>query len=264
MLLAAFLFAGLCIWLGRWQFSRHEQRVAMAERIEAHYSAPARPVGEVLSAAPLAREADWTTVSMRGVWRPTAYVVRNRANNGEPGSDILGVLDVPGVGAVLVDVGFAPAGGDARTLPALPSFPLGEVEVTGWARVPEESRGRELPAGQLATITPSDAAPQTGPLLGGYVRLREPLAGLTALEEPSTGLGPHLAYAIQWWLTTVAGFAFVWFGIRRELQDEAAALGTDPAVTERSRRARQPSLEDEEDAELEAALSPQQVPPGPP
>ena len=30
----------------------------------------------------------------------------------------------------------------------------------------------------------------------------------------------NLAYAYQWWLTMVLGFALVWFGIRRELRAE--------------------------------------------
>ena len=48
MLLAAFVFAAACVQLGRWQFGRHEKRSAYADRVETHYSAPARPITDVI------------------------------------------------------------------------------------------------------------------------------------------------------------------------------------------------------------------------
>lgn len=252
MLLAAFVFAAACVQLGRWQFGRHEQRSAYADRVDTHYSAPARPITDVITNQSLKPDDDWTAVTLSGSYRPDPIFVRNRTNNGEPGTEVLGVLDVPALGAVLVDLGYALAGGDARELPAVASLPSGRTDLTGWVRLPEASRGRELPAGQLASITPADAEPAVGPLLDFYVRAKTPLTGLAELEAPSTSLGPHLAYAIQWWLTTVAGFAFVWFGIKRELQEEALANPAGTAgPTRPAVRRRSPSLEDEEDAELD-------------
>ena len=40
------------------------------------------------------------------------------------------------------------------------------------------------------------------------------------LQEPDRGLGPHQAYAFQWWMTMPLGLLLIWLGIRRELRDE--------------------------------------------
>ncbi len=59
--------------------------------------------------------------------------------------------------------------------------------------------------------------------LDGYVQLQsETLPGGShpprpkPLGEPDESLGPHLAYAYQWWFLTVIGFVLVGYGIRRE------------------------------------------------
>ena len=70
----------------------------------------------------------------------------------------------------------------------------------------------------------------------------------TRLEPPDTDLGPHLAYAVQWWLAVPAGFVLVFVGARREwregqLEDDLAAGRTPVPV-----RARKVRIWDEEDA----------------
>jgi len=40
------------------------------------------------------------------------------------------------------------------------------------------------------------------------------------LGDPDRDLGPHQAYAYQWWFLMVIGFALIPFGIRRELRLE--------------------------------------------
>ena len=71
-----------------------------------------------------------------------------------------------------------------------------------------------------------DAMQVGTPVLGAYVDLEvERLADgtapprPTALEAPDTDLGPHQAYAFQWWMGMVGGFVLVWFGARREYRD---------------------------------------------
>ncbi|MEO7130265.1 MAG: SURF1 family protein, partial [Dermatophilaceae bacterium] len=39
----------------------------------------------------------------------------------------------------------------------------------------------------------------------------------TALPTPEEDLGPHQAYAIQWWITMPGGLIFVIWAIRREV-----------------------------------------------
>ncbi len=127
--------------------------------------------------------------------------------------------------AVLVDRGWVPASAaGASVLPEVPPAPTGEVTVVGWARPSEASRHKAASTGQIASLAVPDAAAALGTdLLGGYLLLEsETLPDgsspphLQPLDPPDRSLGPHLAYAYQWWLFTVAGFVLVGVGVRRE------------------------------------------------
>lgn len=257
LLLAAIAFAGLCVFLGNWQLGRHQARVERNDTLDRNYSAPARPLSELLNGSVTSAQ-EWSVVTAEGTWRPSPFGVRNRTNNGDVGADVVGVVDLSGGGTLLVEAGFAPNQEGGTVPPVL--LPSGPTEVTGWIRLSEQSRNLDMPAGVLSAIDPAEASRALGgqPVLPVYVRLQSPLPGLQALEEPSRSIGPHLAYAIQWWITTVAGFAFVYVGIRRELRDEEAAAdaavesgapGAPSAPVPRSRR--RPSLAEEEDLEVE-------------
>jgi hypothetical protein len=90
----------------------------------------------------------------------------------------------------------------------------------------------------LASINLPEAARATGEdLLGGYVRLQEERSASgdvapapTPLDPPDRSLGPHQAYAYQWWLTMPLGLVLIWFGIRRELRMEAEDVAGDGAA----------------------------------
>ena len=79
----------------------------------------------------------------------------------------------------------------------------------------------------MASLDLSEAGRElgSGAVLPGYVLLEsEALPDGSApprpqpLGAPDRSLGPHLAYAYQWWLTMAVGFVLVWFGIRREIR----------------------------------------------
>ena len=224
-LAVATVFAVAAFFLGRWQWHRYEAKAERADRIHAHYDAPARPIADVLGASPVPEAREWTRVTATGRYAADRTMfVRNRPLDGTYGYEVLVPLRVDGGTTVLVDRGWVPNAENARTLPDVPPAPEGEVTVTGWVRPSEESLDRGLPAGQLASIDLAEAERQLGtPLLGGYVILQSERtsdgatpARPTPLEPPDTGLGPHQAYAFQWWLAMLAGFALVWWGARRE------------------------------------------------
>jgi cytochrome oxidase assembly protein ShyY1 len=165
---------------------------------------------------------------------------------------------------VLVDRGWVPNADTAETLPRYPAAPSQPVTLTGWARRGEASLGRTMPRGQLASINTDEAASQVGePLVGGYVvmqveRLPDGTAPdrPTALEAPDTGLGPHQAYAFQWWGAMLLGFVLVFFGARREYldgqdsgEDSGRDAGRGPARDSRTRPRRPAKVRiwDEED-----------------
>lgn len=248
----ALAFAVAAYFLGQWQWHRYEAKAARADRIHAHYDAEPRPVTEVLSTRPMPLAEDWTRITMQGRYAADkTLLVRNRPFDGTYGYEVL-VPFVETTGAtVLVDRGWVMNAESAETLPAVVPSPTGTVTVTGWLRRSEPSLGKSLPPGQVASINLAEASRQVGAqLLGAYVVLeveRMPdgtaPARPTALEPPDTDLGPHQAYAFQWWFAMVAGFVLVWFGARREyLEGDDAPQRSAPVKPRKVR------IWDEEDA----------------
>lgn len=242
----AAVFAVAAFYLGRWQWHRYEAKHAAAVRVETHYHAPPRPVADVLGTAPVPLAREWTTVRATGTYAADhTLLVRNRPFEGTYGYEVLVPLRVDGGATLLVDRGWVPNAKTAEDRPDVPPAPSGEVTVTGWVKQGEVSLGRRMPAGQLASINLREAQAQTGgQLLGAYLVLdRETTAsGATParpqpLEPPDTDLGPHQAYAFQWWLAMVAGFVLVFFGVRREyLEGRDDVAGEGDAVAGRPAR----------------------------
>jgi cytochrome oxidase assembly protein ShyY1 len=224
----ALAFAVAAFFLGQWQWHRYEAKAARADRIHSHYDAKPQPLTSVLGAEPMPLSREWTRVTMQGRYAvDRTLLVRNRPYEGTYGYEVLVPFEDTNGGTVLVDRGWVQNAKTAETLPDVVPAPTGDVTVTGWLRRSEPSLGRSLPPGQLASINLAEASSQVGsPLLGAYVILeveRLPDGSAPdrpqALEAPDTDLGPHQAYAFQWWLGMVAGFVLVWFGARREYRD---------------------------------------------
>ena len=245
-------FAVVAFFLGQWQWHRYEAKSARADRIHSHYDAKPRPVADVLGTAPMPLAEEWTRVTMQGRYAADKTVlVRNRPLDGTYGYEVLVPFQDSSGATVLVDRGWVLNARNAETHPDVVPAPGGEVTVTGWLRQSEPSLGKRLPAGQVASINLDDVSRQVGTsLLGAYVvldveRLPDGTAAdrPTALEAPDTDLGPHQAYAFQWWFAMVAGFVLVWFGARREYLDGHGA--PEPSAPARPRKVR---IWDEEDA----------------
>lgn len=259
-LAVAAAFAVAAYFLGQWQWHRYEARRERAERIAAHYDAPPVPVTQVVGPGPLTLAKEWTRVSATGRYAAErTLLVRNRPLDGAYGYEVLVPLRLPDGRVLVVDRGWVPNAESAQARPDVPAAPRGEVTVTGWLRLSERSLGRELPAAQLASINLDEASRQLGSsVLGAYVVLQEEqVAGgggaparPVPLERPDTSLGPHQAYAFQWWAAMVAAFALVWFGARREyLEGGGLREGVSRAPrAPRAPRSRKTRIWDEEDA----------------
>lgn len=233
-LVGAIVFGVVCIFLGQWQWGRHMAKVERNERLDAHYRADPVPLAQVMDAAPLPLERQWTRVSMSGSYEPEHQLyVRNRPNNGVYGYEVLVPLRTQDGTRVLVNRGWVVNSDEgADVLPPVPPAPPGEVSVIGWAMPGEVSLDRRLPPGQIASINIPDARRIIGEdLLGGYVVLDAERTADGAspprperLASPDRSLGPNQAYAYQWWVTSIAGFVVIWLGIRRELREENPEL----------------------------------------
>jgi cytochrome oxidase assembly protein ShyY1 len=262
-LAVAAIFAVACVFLGRWQWHRHEDKAARAEQINSHYFAKPVPLSRAMPgpAVTLTPAKDWTLVTATGRYAAEKLLlVRHRPNEGVSGYEVVVPLELAGGASLLVDRGWIPNGPSATEPSAAPPTPAGVITVTGWLRVGEPSLGRTVRAGQLASINLAEAEAQTDtPLYGAYLVLRDEggsaggkIVRAQELEEPDTGQGPHLAYALQWWLAAPLGFALVLVGARREYLERLERAGPSPSAHGRTTpakpvRARKPRIWDEED-----------------
>lgn len=261
----AVVFGVVTFNLGLWQLHRHEGKVERRDLVEAHYTQDPRPLVEVLPRGEvLPKDDTWSRVRVSGTYAADdQLLVRNRPHEGTFGYEVLVPLVLDDGQVVLVDRGWVPNARTAAEVPDVPAPPQGEVEVTGWLQPSEPDLGRDLPAGQVASIDlPRIAAGLGKEVVGAYVVLGEEEPGASPapalLGAPDTGLGSHFAYALQWWLSVPVGLILVVVMARREAQDQAIARGEGqapdggtraarPGTVPRSARPRKPRIWDTDD-----------------
>lgn len=256
-LVLATLFAVACFYLGQWQWSRYEAKSERNATLDRNYAATPVAFPDVVDTDGVRPGADWSRVDVRGSYRAEQIYVRNRPNEGVYGYEVLAVLESEDAGPVVVNRGWVPnSSAGAAVLPQVPAPPTGTVSVTGWVRPFERSLGRDLPAGQVASIARADLMAETDEdLAAAYVRAQSETAasapvdsGLVPVEPPDRSLGPHQAYAIQWWLTMALGYAFVALGVRREVREGSPGAGPGTEAVRRERRPAKVSRWDEDDS----------------
>jgi cytochrome oxidase assembly protein ShyY1 len=243
--LAGLVLVTACVRLGIWQLDRNEERSARNAVIEANVDRDPVPVDDVLDVGrPLSANQLWTPVAATGTYDvDRQLVVRLRPLDGRAGVHVLVPLVTAAGTALLVDRGFVAQDGPATAIPTVPDPPPGEVHVIGRARASEEGRGvggdpdsgaiRYVDVDEVDTWLPY-------PVYGAWVEVIEeqPSASEAPLlpPAPTPDAGPHLSYAIQWFLFAcigIGGFVVLMRAesrLRRE--DEAARAGvTDDAGT---------------------------------
>ncbi|MER7163722.1 SURF1 family cytochrome oxidase biogenesis protein, partial [Streptomyces lydicus] len=235
------------IKLGFWQLHRHEHKVAQNQLIAS--SLAAKPVPVTALTAPgrdLPHHDMWRTVTATGTYDTAHEVVvrqRTAADEQSIGYYVLTPLVLADGDAVLVNRGWISAGNDLTKFPDVPPAPKGKVTVTGRMMADETTAfsgikdTKGLPARQVMLINSKEQAKRTGrPMLGGYIEQTgpEPAGGKPELvpEPDHDSIGPHMAYAIQWWLFAGAvpvGWIIL---VRRERRDRAEAAAKEAAGAE--------------------------------
>lgn len=226
------------IKLGYWQLHRHEHKVAQNQLIAASLAARPVPVTELSGPGrDLPRRDMWRTVTATGTYDTAHEVVvrqRTAADEQSIGYYVLTPLVLGDGDSVLVNRGWISAGNDLTRFPDVPAAPKGEVTVTGRMMADETTEvsgikdTKGLPARQVMLINSKEQAERTGrPMLGGYIEQtgpKPPGGKPEPVPEPDhDSIGPHMAYAIQWWLFAAAvpvGWVIL---VRRERRDRAAA-----------------------------------------
>jgi cytochrome oxidase assembly protein ShyY1 len=176
-------------------------------------------------------------------------LIRNRPRNGLFGYEVVVPLRTSAGTDLLVDRGWIPNGQTGARPDSVPAAPPGVVDVEVRLRPGEPPSSRTAPPGQAATIDLANLARQAGsPVYQAYGLLaRESPTATPApqlLPEPELDQGPHLAYALQWWVFAIAAFGLLGYFAFREAQNrDALARGIDP---QQLRRRPRPEPEDED------------------
>lgn len=209
------LAAAVCIRLGMWQLDRLEQKRDHNRRVEQRSALPVAALDEVVAAD--ASEAAGDAVEFRQVEVVGRYdtdhevLVRSRSLDGRPGQHVVTPLVVGEEMAVLVNRGFVPFVDPEAPLPAVAEPPDGEVRVEGLVRA-SERRGsfgpRDAGTGRLTHVSRVDVPriQEQVPydLFPVFVQLsgQDPAVETipVALPPPELGEGPHLSYAVQWFI----------------------------------------------------------------
>ncbi|MBD0292613.1 MAG: SURF1 family protein [Jiangellaceae bacterium] len=214
-IVAGLVLVTALVRLGMWQLDRNEERAARNAAIEANAARDPVPVGAMLQVDRQApADVEWTPVRATGRYdADQQLVVRFRPLDGQPGRHVLTPLVTQTGAALLVDRGFVPQ--DAE----VPAPPDGEVEVVARVRLSEEGRGSggDPVSGEIRYVDVDEiAAALRYPVYGAWAELvtQQPPASSSLRPPPAPALdaGPHLAYAVQWFLfacIAVAGFVFL-------------------------------------------------------
>ncbi|MFG2722492.1 SURF1 family protein [Streptomyces sp. NPDC048416] len=232
------------IELGFWQLHRHEHKVAQNTLIADNLKAQPLPVTELTSPGHTVPRSDyWRKVSATGTWDTAHEVVvrRRTAADGRVGYHVLTPFVLDDGPTVLVNRGWIADDGNQTDFPKIPAPPRGKVTISGRLMADQTTAAsgikdvKGLPPRQVMLISSAQQAKTLGrPVLGGYIEQTAPEPPGDSPElipaPDDSSIGPHMAYAVQWWLFSAAVPVGWFILVRREKQDREAAEA-EPAMT---------------------------------
>jgi cytochrome oxidase assembly protein ShyY1 len=207
--------------LGFWQLRRLDEKKDRNRRITSRSALPVKSIEQVLT--PLdsfaaATKIEFRPVTMTGRFRADQeLLVRSRSLESNPGSWVLTPLVMANGTGVVVNRGWIANGGRFDSVPAQYRAPAGTVTVKGLLRLTEtrSSLGpKDPPTGRLPNLARADIArfqkqvPER--LVPAWVQLERETPTPSGhvprtLPAPELTEGPHLSYAIQWFIfSTIA------------------------------------------------------------
>lgn len=221
----------LMVSLGFWQLRRLDDKKDRNALVEARMDQPVVAVDELVPVTAgdgAVDAARFRQVEATGTYDARAtVVVRNRSQDGRAGGWVVTPLTLAGGEQVGIIRGFARLDDEGRT--PQPAPPEGRVTVTGLAMDPDRlggTAGKDLDGlletdGVLPVVVqaeasdPPDAAPDPAAAEGdaaaqaadqaAATSAEAEAAGLVALPAPELSEGPHLGYAMQWFIfSTIA------------------------------------------------------------
>ncbi|TDW28553.1 SURF1 family protein [Cryobacterium psychrophilum] len=256
------LFAAVCSGLGVWQLARRTEALVEVSKIDANYDSSPMPLAEALPRLDsFAESQKWLPVTMTGTYLvEEELLVRNRPLNVRPGFEVLTPLRLNDGTVFVVNRGWLPTGDRQDAPDVVPAPPAGQVTVVARLKAGEPTLNNRTASGnQIATINLTDLAGRLGqPLYTGAYGLLDsenpgPLGTQpTAVLKPIRDEGPHLSYALQWFVFGLIAFVGLGWSVREEYRTVNAA---DPAERGRAdERDRKRAAKPRNDAEIEDEL----------
>ncbi|MGW9169490.1 SURF1 family cytochrome oxidase biogenesis protein [Agromyces sp. NPDC055658] len=259
------IFAIACSALGTWQLNRRAEALAEVARIDANYDADAVPVAEALP-DPGAFDIDqrWQVVSLEGEYLAAdEVVVRNRPLGGNVGFEVITPFRLDDGTVFMVDRGWIPEAPDGRP-GDIPAAPSGEVVVEARLKAGEGTiEGRTSTGTELATIDLDELAARIDApaYTGAYGLLVQspddaaepPLAA----PRPERDEGPHLSYALQWFVFALLAFIGLGWAANQErkgLAEASTGSGGDRGPQRRAPRRPERKARRDEDADVEDGI----------
>lgn len=212
--LAGLVLVAACVRLGIWQLDRFEERSERNDRVEAANELAPTPLGDILTPDEQLDDASvWRTAEVSGRYdAANQFVVQLRPLDGERGVHVLTPLVTDDGTAILVDRGFLQTSDVNYAASDLPPPPGGHVAAVVRMRASESGRGagtgvdsRQIRYIDTATI--GDTLDYPTYQAWGELVSQSPDADseLTLIPPPETDSGPHLSYAIQWFIFACIG-----------------------------------------------------------
>ena len=205
--LIALLAIVFCVRLGFWQFDRYQLRHDITQNIKVALSQEAMQLGSSTQ-----KEADaWMKVSIEGRFEPTFQkLFRGHYFQERYGLEVLSLF-IPSdseVAPIWVDRGWIETNQDAATTTKIPEPPKGNVTIEGILRKYDDASASSgiffaLPAPRIGRIDELSLQEVfSGETFHKYLKLQKSASnsGLAITPLTPPGEGPHLAYAIQWWI----------------------------------------------------------------
>ncbi|NLA64394.1 MAG: SURF1 family protein [Leucobacter sp.] len=259
------IFSIACVWLGNWQFERRAQAQAEIARIDANYDAVAVPLAEAI-ADPTQFDEDtlkWQPVVLHGHYTGETFLARNRPGPGGVGSNLIHAFLTDAGTVFYIDRGWVAVSGTDEVPADLPKPPTGQTTVTARLRAAEPQIAGRTSAGRfVASVHPTELAAlddeQAQIYSASYGQLisEEPAGATGALAaRPERDEGPHLSYALQWYVFIIIAAVGVGYAARQEyrgLNAEHESVVRDEQRREARKKRRGPTDADEEDALLDS------------
>jgi cytochrome oxidase assembly protein ShyY1 len=234
--LGILLLVILMINLALWQVRRMNEREDFNAQVDSRRSELPRPVEDLLPAGADVDPDDlqWYNVSATGTYLTDEQVlVVNVSQDGAAGVDPVVPLQLADGRLLLVNRGFVPNN------VAVPPPADGPVEIVGRLR-PSQKRGTgslsDPAEGELTEVHRVDInrlqKQLDAPVLPMYVDLLdstppEPDAQITPVAAPDLSEGPHLSYAVQWCIFSLAAVVGWVLAVRRSVRTRTGARKAD-------------------------------------